>query len=217
MIACVIPRCGRSNLDKKGRPVIGAAVLALRIDTPTPGVETRSRFGYRDEFIVPILHGIAEVFAEKGLAAAKLDDICADSRAYRISHLARWSASALRSDGIIGRHRWLRHEACDEVGRVEGAHPLAFPAWPSLRPAGRGRTSRRGVGAGRAPGQRRLNRAVRGGRAGRVLPRRTRQSRCDLPHNGTDNSQTLRWRETDSKPQSLSKSPVYPRAGGTAE
>src|SRR5215472_6239584 len=29
---------------------------------------------------------------------------CADSRAYRISHLARRSPSALRSDGIIGRH-----------------------------------------------------------------------------------------------------------------
>jgi hypothetical protein len=42
MIACVIPRCGRSSLDKKGRWVIGAAVFALRIDTPTPGVETRS-------------------------------------------------------------------------------------------------------------------------------------------------------------------------------
>jgi len=28
----------------------------------------------------------------------------ADSRAYRISHLARWSPSVLRSDGIIGRH-----------------------------------------------------------------------------------------------------------------
>ena len=30
---------------------------------------------------------------------------CADSRAYRIGHLARRSPSALRSDGIIGRHR----------------------------------------------------------------------------------------------------------------
>ena len=30
---------------------------------------------------------------------------CADSRAYRISHLARRSSSVLRSDGIIGRHR----------------------------------------------------------------------------------------------------------------
>src|SRR5438552_9062397 len=29
----------------------------------------------------------------------------ADSRAYHISHLARRSPSALRSDGIIGRHR----------------------------------------------------------------------------------------------------------------
>jgi transposase InsO family protein len=29
---------------------------------------------------------------------------CADSRAYRLSHLARRSPSALRSDGIIGRH-----------------------------------------------------------------------------------------------------------------
>jgi len=41
------------------------------------------------------------------------------------------------------------------------------------------RASRWGVGAGRALGQRRLNRAVRGGRAGRVLHRRTRQPRCD--------------------------------------
>src|SRR5215469_2168834 len=30
---------------------------------------------------------------------------CADSRAYRIGHLARRSPSALRSDGIIGTHR----------------------------------------------------------------------------------------------------------------
>src|SRR5215831_797780 len=30
---------------------------------------------------------------------------CADSRVYRISHLARRSPSALRSDGIIGTHR----------------------------------------------------------------------------------------------------------------
>src|ERR1700747_2743423 len=30
---------------------------------------------------------------------------CADSRAYRISHLARRSPSTLRSDGIISRHR----------------------------------------------------------------------------------------------------------------
>src|SRR3974390_1996903 len=31
----------------------------------------------------------------------------ADSRAYRISHLARRSPSVLRSDGIIGRHRYI--------------------------------------------------------------------------------------------------------------
>ena len=33
---------------------------------------------------------------------------CADSRAYRISHLARRSPSVPRSDGIIGRHRYSR-------------------------------------------------------------------------------------------------------------
>jgi hypothetical protein len=33
---------------------------------------------------------------------------CADSRAYRISHLARRSPSALRSDGIIATHRMRR-------------------------------------------------------------------------------------------------------------
>src|SRR6516164_9195680 len=38
---------------------------------------------------------------------------CADSRAYRISHLARRSPSVLRSDSIIGRHRWAlaRHRS----------------------------------------------------------------------------------------------------------
>ena len=38
----------------------------------------------------------------QGIAAPST---CADSRAYRISHLARRSPSVLRSDGIIGRHR----------------------------------------------------------------------------------------------------------------
>src|SRR5215470_2366135 len=35
---------------------------------------------------------------------------CADSRAYRISHLARRSPSALRSDGIIGTHSGVSAE-----------------------------------------------------------------------------------------------------------
>ena len=33
-----------------------------------------------------------------------VESTCADSRAYRISHLTWRSSSALRSDGIIGRH-----------------------------------------------------------------------------------------------------------------
>jgi len=33
---------------------------------------------------------------------------CADSRAYRISHLARRSPSVLRSDRIIGRHNYRK-------------------------------------------------------------------------------------------------------------
>src|SRR5215470_11264959 len=43
--------------------------------------------------------------ARQGYAAPST---CADSRAYRISHLARRSTSALRSDGIIGRHTSYR-------------------------------------------------------------------------------------------------------------
>ena len=59
----------------------------------------------------------AEIQANKVLgtvsAAAKsgqgyaAPSTCADSRAYRISHLARRSPSALRSDGIIGTHSRL--------------------------------------------------------------------------------------------------------------
>ena len=56
------PRCGRSNLDKNGPPVIGPAVPSLRIlifqhqeSRPVP-------VWNRDEFIVPILHGIASPF-----------------------------------------------------------------------------------------------------------------------------------------------------------
>src|SRR5271156_1470309 len=49
---------------------------------------------------------------------------CADSRAHRISHLARRSPSALRSDGIIGRHR--------REGRGDDAFPpyaSCFRSW----------------------------------------------------------------------------------------
>src|SRR5262249_55966616 len=53
---------------------------------------------------------------------------CADSRAYRISHLARQSPSALHSDDIIGRHRSifdLRRE-CHPPGQ-------SLPSTDSLR------------------------------------------------------------------------------------
>src|SRR5215469_13687605 len=48
---------------------------------------------------------------------------CADSRAYRISHLARRSPSELRSDGIIGRHRWAPELPEGQTGWARPARP----------------------------------------------------------------------------------------------
>src|SRR3954454_18376260 len=53
--------------------------------------------------------------ARQGYAAPS---ICADSRAYRISHLARRSPSALHSDGIIGRHSADAADAGPRVTRM---------------------------------------------------------------------------------------------------
>src|SRR5215469_14036158 len=75
---------------------------------------------------LPITMGAHTPCTRQGCAAPSP---CADSRAYRISHLARRSSSALRSDGIIGRHRNCLDGAADDMlgavdrSRVEQIDP----------------------------------------------------------------------------------------------
>src|SRR6516162_11018027 len=54
---------------------------------------------------------------------------CADSRAYRISHLARRSPSVLRSDGIIGRRRGRERDSGWIRTRPAPADPTSIATW----------------------------------------------------------------------------------------
>src|SRR5262249_28376059 len=73
-----------------------------RVSRPCGGVGGNappSSVGELRDLLQPGAHA---PFARQGCSAPST---CADSRAYRISHLARRSPWALLSDGIIGRHR----------------------------------------------------------------------------------------------------------------
>src|SRR5262249_36777607 len=73
-----------------------------RVPRPCRGVGEKappSSVGELRDLLQPGAHAPC---ARRGCSAPST---CADSRAYRISHLARRSPSALHSDDIIGRHR----------------------------------------------------------------------------------------------------------------
>src|SRR5262249_56232575 len=72
-----------------------------RVSRPCRGVGGKappSSVGELRDLLQPGAHAPC---ARQGCSAPST---CADSRAYRISYLARRSPSALRSDGIIGTH-----------------------------------------------------------------------------------------------------------------
>src|SRR5262249_38013383 len=74
-----------------------------RVSRPCGGVGGKappSSVGELRDLLQPGAHAPC---ARQGCSAPST---CADSRVYHISHLARLAPSALRSDGIIGRHRW---------------------------------------------------------------------------------------------------------------
>src|SRR5215469_12924514 len=118
-----------------------------RVSRPCGGVGGKappSSVGELRDLLQPGAHAPC---ARQGCSAPST---CADSRAYRISHLARRSPSALHSDGIIGTHNYFRvverlgepkqeldaarkgdgHE-CGEARRTDPPRP--FPHDPSVR------------------------------------------------------------------------------------
>src|SRR6516162_8645718 len=75
--------------------------IRTRVPRPCRGVRGTAPPPSVGELRRPLQWGAHAPCTRQGYAAPST---CADSRAYRISHLARRSPSVLRSDGIIGRH-----------------------------------------------------------------------------------------------------------------
>jgi hypothetical protein len=95
-LQCILPRTGRCG---------GAGSLSANLTVPLDHVVVLGERHLRHllaNYATYLQWGAHAPCTRQGYAAPSTG---ADSRAYRISHLARRSPSALRSDGIIGRHR----------------------------------------------------------------------------------------------------------------